>query len=276
MTRSELDIAISWAAKEGWNPGLHDADVFWETDTEGFISLEKDGEMIGSGSIVSYNGNFGFMGFFIVKPEHRSKGLGTELWFHRRDTLLRRLKEGAAIGMDGVFDMQKFYAKGGFKFSYRDLRMESVANEQSYSENVQEIAPEDFEQINMLDKECFGFDRAKFLNGWLTLPESKSLKYIDDSGLKGYGVVRKCVTGYKIGPLFASNLEVADELFKGLSSYAAGESIYLDIPEINEDALGLAKKYGMKEMFGCARMYYNDAPRLPYNKIFGVTTFELG
>ena len=66
MTRNELDVAVGWAAKEGWNPGLNDADVFWQTDPEGFMALEKDGQMIGSVSGVSYNGKFGFGGFFIL------------------------------------------------------------------------------------------------------------------------------------------------------------------------------------------------------------------
>lgn len=29
MTRPELDLCIQWAAAEGWNPGLHDADAFY-------------------------------------------------------------------------------------------------------------------------------------------------------------------------------------------------------------------------------------------------------
>lgn len=49
MARKELDTAIEWAAKEGWNPGLYDAEVFWNTDPRGFYALEKDGEVIGSG-----------------------------------------------------------------------------------------------------------------------------------------------------------------------------------------------------------------------------------
>lgn len=28
MTRPEVDIAIEWAAPEGWNPGLDDAEGF--------------------------------------------------------------------------------------------------------------------------------------------------------------------------------------------------------------------------------------------------------
>lgn len=275
-TRVELNVAVEWAAKEGWNPGLHDAQVFWDTDPQGFVVLEKDGEMIGSGSIVSYDGKFGFMGFFIVKPEYRSQGLGTKLWFWRRDKLLSRLKKGAAIGMDGVFNMQPFYAKGGFKFSHRDLRVEGKGKKFSYSNKVSKIVDKDFSKIYTLDTKCFGFDRKVFLSGWLKLPESAGYKYVGGNRLEGYGVIRKCRSGYKIGPLFASKTEVADELFKALANYANGETVYLDIPEINPEAVKLAEKYGMKECFGCARMYYGKAPKLPYNQIYGVTTFELG
>ncbi|MEK7127846.1 MAG: GNAT family N-acetyltransferase [Patescibacteria group bacterium] len=276
MTREELNVATSWAAKEGWNPGLNDADIFWQTDPQGFIALEQDGEMVGSGSIVFYNGKFGFMGFFIVKQELRGQGLGTKLWFYRRDHLLSRLDKDAAIGMDGVFDMQPFYTKGGFQFSHRDLRMESTATTNDFDKNVQSIAISDFAAINAYDQGCFGFERETFLKSWLNMKDSKALKYQDAEGLKGYGVVRKCVTGYKIGPLFAESYHAASELFKALSSYAAGNQIFLDVPEINSEGLRLAKEYAMKECFGCAKMYFGLAPKLPYEKIFWVTTFELG
>ncbi len=29
MTRPELDELVDWAAHEGWNPGIHDAELFW-------------------------------------------------------------------------------------------------------------------------------------------------------------------------------------------------------------------------------------------------------
>ena len=69
MTRAEVDELVGWAAAEGWNPGLHDAEVFWATDPAAFIAAEFDGEFIGGGAITSYNGEFGFMGFFIVRPD---------------------------------------------------------------------------------------------------------------------------------------------------------------------------------------------------------------
>ena len=104
-TRKELDLAVQWATQEGWNPGKHDADAFWATDPQGFVCAERDGEVIATGSIVSYGREFGFMGFFIVRPELRGQGIGREFWTWRRDLLRSRLSASAAIGMDGVFDM---------------------------------------------------------------------------------------------------------------------------------------------------------------------------
>ena len=43
MTKEEIAVAVNWAAAEGWNPGLHDADCFWPVDPEGFFCAEKDG-----------------------------------------------------------------------------------------------------------------------------------------------------------------------------------------------------------------------------------------
>jgi GNAT superfamily N-acetyltransferase len=79
---------------------------------------------IPGGAIISYGGAFGFTGFFIVTPACRGRGIGRKLWYLRRDTLLKRLHPGAAIGMDGVVAMQPFYNRGGFALSFRDLRYE--------------------------------------------------------------------------------------------------------------------------------------------------------
>jgi len=38
--------------------------------------------MIGGGSIVSYNGHFGFMGFFIIQPKYRGRGWGVNYGYN--------------------------------------------------------------------------------------------------------------------------------------------------------------------------------------------------
>ena len=48
MTRDEVDVAVDWAAAEGWNPGLHDAGAFHAADPDGFLAGALDGEMVAS------------------------------------------------------------------------------------------------------------------------------------------------------------------------------------------------------------------------------------
>jgi len=97
-----------------------------------------------------------------------------------------------------------------------------------------------------------------------------------DRTLAGYGYIRRCRTGFKIGPLFADSPDLADALLTALCEDTAGEPVFLDIPEPNASALALAQRHRMEQMFETARMYTKGEPGLPLDRVFGVTTFELG
>lgn len=283
MSRSELDELVDWAAREGWNPGLHDAALFWASDPEAFLAADHDGEMIGGGAITSYGGKFGFMGFFIVRPEFRGRGFGDHLWHVRRDRLIKRLQPDAAIGMDGVFNMQDYYARGGFVFSHRDLRFcleipdgglpLSGSGDGAAIKLLTEIP---FDEILAYDDSCFPASRPTFLKGWIDQPGALALGCRKDGRLSGFGVIRACREGCKIGPLFSNDIRTADSLFTRLAKFAAGGPVYIDAPENNPAALELVRRYKMAEVFGCARMYLGPAPDVAHRRIFGVTTFELG
>ncbi|WP_271412020.1 GNAT family N-acetyltransferase [Pseudomonas sp. Q1-7] len=279
MLRPELDQLVDWAECEGWNPGLHDADAFWATDPQAYIAAELDGELIGGGAITSYGGEFGFMGFFIVRPAFRGRGLGNQLWHARRDRLLARLQPGATIGMDGVFDMQDYYARGGFVFSHRNLRYQldiASAPEWTPDEDVVPLAEFPLADIEAYDRTCFPAPRSAFLRAWIDQPDALALGCRRDGRLAGFGVVRRCQHGCKIGPLFADDAGVAEALFTYLAGFAAGGPLFLDAPENNPEAMALVQRHGMSEVFGCARMYLGPFPDISHERIFGVTTFELG
>jgi GNAT superfamily N-acetyltransferase len=271
-----LKTLVKWAEEEGWNPGLYDAEVFWQTDPDGYYGYYKNGRLIAGGSIVSYSREFGFMGFFIVKPEYRSQGIGRKLWYQRRDTLLSRLNKGASIGMDGVVTMQPFYKRGGFEIAFRDERHESTGMAFQVDNHITAIGDQDVDSVLAYDLQCFGFRRPEFLKSWLNMPNVKTFKYQDSGKMKGFVVIRKAVKGYKICPLFADNKAIAEELYKACLNAVPGEPLYIDIPMINKDAVALVKKYNTTSVFECARMYFGDAPKVEMNKVFGITTFELG
>jgi len=281
MIRDEVDRLVEWAAHEGWNPGLHDADLFWATDPDAFIAAELEGELIGGGAITSYEGQYGFMGFFIVRPEYRGRGLGDRLWHARRDRLFQRLRPGAAIGLDGVFEMQDYYAEGGFVFSHRNLRYRADnpgqwAGAVPLNENIVPLAELPFRKLVEYDRDCFGVSREGFLSRWTEQPDACSLGYLHGDELKGFGVVRRCGEGCKLGPLFAHNFDVAGALYEQLSAFGAGGPVFLDAPENNPQAMALVQQHRMSEVFGCARMYIGRPPDVAHERIYGVTSFELG
>jgi hypothetical protein len=62
-----------------------------------------------------------------------------------------------------------------------------------------------------------------------------------------------------------------------LQSHASNNaSLFLDTPAINSAAIALAERHGMTVSFETARMYRGQAPKFPSDRLFGVTSFELG
>jgi len=282
ITRPEVNELVAWAAREGGNPGLHDAALFWATDPQAFVAAELRGALVGGGAITSYAGEFGFMGFFIVRPEYRGQGLGDTLWHARLERLRARLRPGASIGLDGVFAMQDYYARGGFVFSHRNMRFRvdvparGTTTPPADDEHVVPLAQVPLDRVLAYDRACFPAPRPAFVRGWISQPDALALGCVRGERLAGYPVVRRCREGCKIGPLFADDARAAAALCARLQDFAAGGPLFLDAPENNPAAMDFVRERGMTEVFGCARMYLGPPPPVAHQRVFGVTTFELG
>jgi GNAT superfamily N-acetyltransferase len=275
MTRNDLAIAIGWADAEGWNPGHHDADSFFAADPTGFLMGWLGNEAIAAISAVKYGATFGFLGFYIVKPEFRGQGYGFQIWQAGLQAL-----QGRTIGLDGVVEQQPNYLKAGFQLAYRNIRYAGQVQRTDFQAVPDLVTPLNELPLSMIigyDRAFFPDDRSHFLRAWLQQPQAITAGLVEREQLRGYGVVRPCVRGFKIGPLFADRLDIANILFAALySQIPVGEYIYLDVPEVNAAAMAIAQKYEMTSMFETARMYCPIIPQLPTERIFGVTTFELG
>lgn len=275
LDRAELDTVIGWAELEGWKPGRNDAEAFWATDPGAFVGVEVDGELVGSGSIVSYAGRMGFVGLFIVRPEFRGLGYGKALWDHMLATLPERLDPGASMALDGVKAMETTYEETGFRTVHDDRRMRLVSEAAQMPADVRRItAP--VGNIAEFDTRCFGVPRQAFLQAWLGQEDHIALARVTDR-LRGYAVVRPCWEGYRIGPLFAEDLESAQALLTAVYAHLApGSEVFLDVPDVNEVALNWALEMGGVEVFTCARMYTATPPTTDWGRVFGVTSLELG
>lgn len=274
MSAGEVALAVEWAAQEGWNPGLHDAECFRAADPRGFFIGEWRGEPVACLSAVAYGEDFGFIGLYIVKPAFRGRGFGMRVWQHGMDYLRNR-----NVGLDGVVAQQANYRKSGFQLAYRNIRFQGVAQDIAQGEPYADLLHASalpFESLNDYDRQCFPAARERFLAAWLAQPGSMTRMAVSNGQVAGYGVLRRCLTGYKIGPLFADNDEIAARLFSALTSSIAGEVFFFDVPDINADAIALAERHGMTSVFETARMYTREQPAISIERVFGVTSFELG
>ncbi len=273
MTRAEVDITVDWAAAEGWNPGLYDADCFYAADPNGFLIGLLGDEPIAAVSAVRYGDSFGFLGFYLVKPEYRGRSYGFRIGTAGLEYLGRR-----TIGLDGVVAQQENYKKSGFIVAHRNVRYQGTGDGRRQSDpGIVPLSTLPFDDVCAYDRPFFPDNRTRFLRCWIGQPQSAALGILRDRTLAGYGVLRLCRSGYKVGPLFADTPEYAERLFSALESHAPeGAPIFLDTPAVNSAAVDLAMRHDMAPVFETARMYLGKAPDLPLDRLYGVTTFELG
>lgn len=282
MNKDELCMVLDWAAAEGWNPGLHDADSFYATDPDGYLLARVDGVPAASIFAVRYGARFGFIGGYIALPPFRGQGHGMAVW----QAGMARLA-GRTVGLDGVLAQQGNYAKSGFVLAHRNVRYEGRGRGMAGDSGgpgthgahggVVPLAAIGADEVVRYDQPFFADDRTRFIRHWITQPGSVALGIAAAGRLAGYAVLRPCRSGYKVGPLFADTPAQAHALFDALLAHApAGSPVYLDVPEPNREALALARSYGMQPCFETARMYTGAAPALDLARTYGITTFELG
>ncbi|MDD4964636.1 MAG: GNAT family N-acetyltransferase [Gallionella sp.] len=273
MAQHEVQTAINWASHEGRNSGINDASAFYAADVTGFWVGKYEDTPIATISAVKYGKSFGFMGLYIVHEAFRGKGFGMKMW----ETAISSLR-GRNIGLDGVLAQQENYKKSGFKLAHRNIRFagKSTTTQMPASSFV-EAKNIHFQDLENYDKTFFPAERSAFLKAWVSPQNTHTLAIVENSKIVGYGSIRTCERGFKIGPLNAENGDLACDLFLALTARIPEASdIFLDVPEPNKNAILLAQKFGMTPVFETARMYTNEFPPMPLEKIYGITTFELG
>ena len=265
-----LATMLAWAAAEGWNPGQDDAAAFQRADPDGFLLGWLDDEPVASISLVRYDERFAFLGLYIVRPEERGRGHGMAMW---RAALA--LAGDRTVGLDGVVEHQADYARSGFGLVRRNVRYEGRGggSPPAGSVTVDEVG---LDSIVAYDRGVFPAPRRAFLDGWLRPAGGAALAVVRAEVVRGYGVVRPCREGAKVGPLFADTAADAARILDGLAAHVADAPLFLDVPASNTAAVRLAERRGMVPVFETARMYLGEPPDEPVERIFGVTTFELG
>ncbi|GLR84692.1 GNAT family N-acetyltransferase [Bradyrhizobium iriomotense] len=271
MRADDIVLAADWAAAEGWNPGCSDAGCFAVVDPSGFLIGEIDGEPVATVSCVNYDDRFAFLGFYIVRSELRGRGYGLRIWNAAIAHAGPRV-----IGLDGVVAQQDNYRKSGFTLAYANIRYGGIVAAPAQPTDVVALDKIPLALIETDDATVFPASRSAFLRVWISAPGHIGRALMRDGKLAGWGVIRPCRHGHKIGPLVADDRAGAEVIMRALLAGAGGGEVFLDVPGVNREAVALAESFGLAPTFETARMYTGAIPPLQLDRLFGVTSFELG
>ncbi len=272
MRPGELELVLEWARQEGWNPGLDDSLPFHDADPSGFFVGAVGEVPVGSISVVKYGDDLAFLGLYMVHPEFRGKGYGRAIW----DAGIASAN-GRSIGLDGVVAQQENYRKAGFEEAYKTVRYGGVIGSLPSSSLTATPVTDKLDGLVRYDASVFSAQRPAFVTSWCTNRKHRRTAVVRKSGkIRGYGTIRRCYDGYKIGPLFAADADSAAALLSTLGQEAKGARVFIDIPSDNRDAVALAVGMGLEPVFETARMYRGAVPTVSLKNVFGVTTLELG
>lgn len=273
MSRADLGLALQWADQEGWNPGRQDTDIFHPIDVRGHFMARVDDEPVASVSGLRYSVSYGFLGLYIVRPPWRGRGLGLAVWNAALDHL-----KGCVVGLDGVVEQQSNYRRSGFDLAWHNRRYQATGRSpRPRDPHIVKLSGLPFSTLATYDRAFHPEPRPVFLQAWIQQRHGMALGWLQDGRLRGYGVVRACTRGHKIGPLCADTPEIADALLDALlGCVVLREPVWLDVPEPNREAIALAERHGMVAGFPTARMYRGPAPHIDLARQYALTALEIG
>lgn len=267
---SELSLILSWAAEEGWNPGLDDAEVFFAADPAGFfVALDAQDEPIASISVVNHTADFAFLGLYIVRKEYRGRGIGLGLWQHALKHASNR-----TVGLDGVEAQQENYRASGFAYAGATTRFTGRITE-GIGRDIRTVDSQEIPTLIQMEAAASGVSKPNYLRQWL-MGSGNRTTFVkgDESACVGFCTVRTCQTGAKIGPLVAADVDVARELITHAAAGIDGP-ISMDVPITSIALNDLCRTMSWQPGFQTARMYKGDFTS-PAHGCFAVASLELG
>jgi GNAT superfamily N-acetyltransferase len=288
MEKKDLEMVMIWCKEEGWNVGKYDAHFYYLLDSTGHFLFLLDNQPVGAISVIQYSSQFLAIGPFIVKKEYRNKGYGTQIWHHAMELLEKN--SGATSVLYSVPAQISRYEKSGFKQDYYNQRWQKklTANIDSDSVEVKEAEGIKYLDSNMLesvinyDQIIFSVSREKLLSMMIKSQNVTGFVSTGDKGeITGFGLVRPCIEGYRVGPLYADTIKNAQDLFSFLLKTVDNSTVFIDAPTSNPYLESFAQYFNLDRVSEAdtVAMFKGEVPRsLRENshKNYAIYSLEIG
>jgi|GEM_PF-2720231 len=269
----DIPLIYQLAHLEGWNYGVDDIWVATQAMLNSFIVGIVGNQIVACRAVTPYE-SFTYCSFLLVKPEFRSLGYGRQV----QTMVLEQVGAGNMI-VDKMPGTDRWSREHGFQSSdlFCSYHLDSHTRNDVCEQSLPIFPVHSFlEDVLDYDASFFPSSRRSYMKTWLSMPHSNGVLWYDENAVRGYGVIRKANKGYRIGPLYAENSEIACHLFRALIAGLQNESIALSMPEQSPLTHSLVAAFQLRPTVRLQRMYSKSPLDIPYEKIAAITNFTFG
>ncbi|XP_013406496.1 uncharacterized protein LOC106170970 isoform X2 [Lingula anatina] len=194
--------------------------------------------MAGCVMVYSFNETHTFLGYLIVKPEHRGKGIARALKAEA-DTLAA----DRAIVLVANEAITPMYLKWGYKKSMRSgvgkyvvtIKNIPVAEAAEFKYEIKDYSEVDWKAILDYDTTFHVIPRERVLRIWFRIEHSQTKVLLLDGKIAGYGTIMPANDGFAVSPLYGDTPEACLVLLKRLvAPLPPASPVYLTIPDSSQ------------------------------------------
>lgn len=275
MTDRDLEAAYELSEEAGWNQTYRDWERILELDPEGLIGGYRDGELVGTVTLVSLGDDVAWIGMMLVREAFRGVGFGHTLF---REALREARTRGhSLVGLDATHLGLPLYRSEGFQAVTSMTRWGgTLASTVHRDPSFIRLPEERFEEAVELDHHHSGVDRRRLLRTLLQETTTVAVGAFQGERLRGFGLSRPGRKARHIGPVLAESPEMAGRLIGHLGHEFPDTPVLIDLcdrPEMDRQllALGLEPQRRLTRMTWPVAQPVLDSPAIPV-----IVSFEWG
>lgn len=267
MEWTDIPSGLSLCRSAGWNQLSRDWEIFLSLDPEGNrVCINDDGNVIGTVTTIRYGDRFAWIGMVLVDPLQRRRGIGLGLLEQAQQVL----KNERCLKLDATPDGRQVYTRLGFEDEYGLSRLcaTTINKNQLASSMASALTAADRESVRSFDLGIFGADRMQLLSWMLDGANEFAFKVVDGNQLRGYCFGRSGFKYAHIGPVVASDDDVAKSLISAALAHCNGRPVILDVPHHHHSWRRWLESLGFSELRSFLRMFKgsNLFPGIPQNQ----------
>jgi len=257
MSKQDVPAGLRLKELAGWNQTDGDWKRFLEASSTGCFVAEENGLVCGTATTICYEGRFAWIGMVLVDPEHRKRGIGTQLLKKSIEYLDQQ--KIPTMKLDATPQGRPLYEKMGFVAEYEIerwvLKRSPGSGTTAAKSGSATLTEAQLETVFGMDRELFGADRNFLLRSLRhETPEFAFGDWVDGKP-QGYVFGRRGSFADHLGPWMATSRAAGERLLDEFLARSSRENILADRLSANAMTGELLHTRGFAFARNLTRMY---------------------